>query len=131
MKANTDAETALKRKLCNLEQTYWKNLTQGNIEGMRELWHKRFVGWPAHSDNPVNYEQATESLRRLLEDQMTTSCILRPCAFEFHGDIAIVHYRVDAKIVRQGKEEIVSIRMTHTWLREQEEWRIIGGMSAI
>ncbi len=130
MKANTDAETALKRKLCDLEQTYWKNLTQGNIEGMRELWHERFVGWPAHSDNPVTYDQASESLRRLFEDQMVTSCVLRPCAFELHGEIAIVHYRVDARISRQGKQEDSSIRMTHTWLCEEGEWRIIGGMSA-
>jgi ketosteroid isomerase-like protein len=42
------------------------------------------------------------------------------------GDVAVNHYTVHLKR-KDGKKR--SMRITHTWVREEAGWKVLGGMS--
>jgi ketosteroid isomerase-like protein len=56
---------------------------------------------------------------------------LKPKAVRIFGDFGIVHYEVHIKaFLKAGSELVVHERLTHTWLKTENGWKIICGMSA-
>ncbi len=53
-------------------------------------------------------------------------------AIHVTGDVAIDHYRIKANWANNEGTEVRTdaFRITHTWIRTNGEWQIIGGMSA-
>jgi ketosteroid isomerase-like protein len=49
------------------------------------------------------------------------------------GDVAIDHYRIKANWAKTDSGEVTktdTARITHTWIRTDGGWQILGGMSA-
>ena len=49
------------------------------------------------------------------------------------GDIALDHYRIKANWASSDTGQVVqtdTMRITHTWIRTNSTWQILGGMSA-
>ena len=86
---------------------------------------------PSHSAEPVHGTAARTSLEELRESTKIITYQLHPHAIVIHGKVAIVHYLADMKVESSEGEETTSlIRITHTWLKQKDAWRILGGMSA-
>jgi hypothetical protein len=54
-------------------------------------------------------------------------------AIQVTGDVAIDHYRIKFDWVKNDTGEVVrtdAMRITHTWIRANGTWQILGGMSA-
>ncbi len=46
------------------------------------------------------------------------------------GDIAITHYLlISSWVDEDGIEQKSESRITHTWIKEDSQWKILGGMS--
>jgi len=60
------------------------------------------------------------------------SYAIEQLAVRVTGDIAINHYRIKAQwVTREGAAARTdALRITHTWIRTNGTWQIIGGMSA-
>jgi ketosteroid isomerase-like protein len=57
---------------------------------------------------------------------------LQPADIQVTGDIAVVYYRVTYKwLDKNSKGVLRTVRVTHTWLKTGNDWKIIGGMSAV
>ncbi len=53
-----------------------------------------------------------------------------PAALQVTGDVAFACYWITFRWVdRDGNGEALTLRITHAWLRDGKDWRIIGGMS--
>jgi len=67
----------------------------------------------------------------LHESLVILSVEIRPRAIHLSAEIVLVHYLVVLEIEEgDGGTAATSSRITHTWVKEDGRWRILGGMSA-
>lgn len=115
----------------SLEEAYFAHYAKGETEALELLWHADFVGWPSESREPVRKSSASQSVRDFLARAQIVSFTLRPMAIAIGGDVAITHYFLDLRLDDlDGGIVESSVRITHTWLREDGLWKVFGGMSA-
>ena len=117
-------------ELWNLEQIYMLNYKDKNLDILTNFWHKDFVGWPQSSAEPVDIGTASKALTKPSEERIIAFKI-RKQKILLHGEIAIVYYYIDVERESQEKELSRSTyRIIHTWIKENDKWQILGGMSA-
>ncbi len=115
-----------------LEEAYWQYVKALDVEGYRTLWHKDFIGWPSSSSMPVRKDHITDWLSSYKEKGSTLRCYtLQRAGSQLLDNIVITHYLLTSHWVdKTGKGEPATIKVTHTWLKLGDDWKIIGGMAA-
>jgi ketosteroid isomerase-like protein len=131
--SNTMAFDSEQKSVWALEEAYWAYLKEGDLESWNSQWHDRYVGWPHDATHPIHRDDVIRLNEQVVATLMagTLEYRLLPQEIVITGDVAIVHYlfnwnakeRTGEKIYRAGK-------VTHTWYRENDGWRILAGMSA-
>src|SRR5215467_2229173 len=115
------------------EETYWRSLKADDRETYLRLWDERFIGWPRYEDAPADkerirqeYAPGTTARGNVLDYK------LEPVSARSYGnDAVITFYRATvSRGTPNGEVETRTSRLTHTWMRTDQGWRIIGGMSA-
>jgi ketosteroid isomerase-like protein len=117
----------------NLEKAYWEYVKADDLEKYRALWHEDFVGWPLVSSAPVQKDHITDWITSNTSKGVKLhSYSIEQLAIHVTGDVAIDHYRIKAAWANNEGAEVRTdaFRITHTWIRANGEWQIIGGMSA-
>lgn len=128
---DTAVPSEAEQAIWDREAAYLDHLAAGNLAEVQRFWHDRFVGWPSHSLDPVDRETGRRSLEELLSGTTFDGVRIRPRAIRIEGGTAIVHYVAEfEKSGRDGETTPTSMRITHTWLRTSDGWKILGGMSA-
>jgi ketosteroid isomerase-like protein len=123
-------------QIWQLEKAYWEYVKANDLEKYRALWHENFVGWPFVSPVPVRKDHITDWITSNTSKgvilQFLQSYSIEQFAIQVTGDIALNHYRINATWANSAGAEVKTDRMriTHTWIRTQGTWQIIGGMSA-
>ena len=111
------------------EETYWRFVKADNREGYLDLWDDRFVGWPRFETVPIHKNKITHfiSERKVLDYKLEPLSVR-----EFGGDVVVTLYRSTVHSTHRtgGDESTRAVRLTHTWMKTEKGWRIIGGMSA-
>ena len=125
--------TADEEAVWKLEHSYWEYVKAVDLKGYAELWHPNFVGWPFISDKPVRMDgHVTDWITANRDKGLSLrSFTLEPAASQATGNIVVVHYWVTMTWVdKDGAGEPSTVRITHTWIKGDKGWQIIGGMSA-
>jgi ketosteroid isomerase-like protein len=116
-----------------LEQAYWEYVKANDLDKYRALWHDNFVGWPFVSSAPVRKDHITDWITANASKGLKLqSYSIEQLAIQITGDIAVNHYRIKANWAANDGAEVRTdaLRITHTWIRTQGAWQILGGMSA-
>jgi ketosteroid isomerase-like protein len=115
----------------NLEHVYWRHVQDNDLTAYLSLWHKDFLGWPASDAAPVRKDHITDWITRQTSKGLAFKTgELKPGGIQVTGDIAVVCYWITFRLVdKDGKGAAQTLRITHTWLKNGNDWRIIGGMS--
>lgn len=113
------------------EAEYWRYVKTGNVDAYVKLWHDKFIGWPCGTAHPKRKESIGDWVREVRDKRIDVAVDMTQEGAEDFGDIVVVHYsftRVDTypdgKVEGKGKQS----KITHTWLKQGNEWLIIGGM---
>jgi ketosteroid isomerase-like protein len=117
----------------NLEKAYWEYVKTNDLAKYRALWHEDFLGWPFVSSAPVRKDHITDWITaNTSKGVKLQSYSIEQLAIHVTGNVAIDHYRIKAKWANNEETEVRTdaFRITHTWIRTNGEWQIIGGMSA-
>lgn len=121
-------------QIWGLEKVYWEYVRTNDLEKYRALWHDDFVGWPLVSSAPVRKDHITDWITNNTSKGMKLeSYSIEQLAIRVTGDIAINHYRIKANWTKSDTGEAArgdALRITHTWIRTNGTWQILGGMSA-
>jgi ketosteroid isomerase-like protein len=119
------------KTIWNLERSYWKYVEHNDLTSYRTLWDKNFLGWPSVSDAPVGKDHITDWITAQTSNGLSAKVAeVKPAAIQVTGDIAVVYYWVTFQwLDKDGKGEAHTLRVTHTWVRNGQDWRIVGGMS--
>jgi len=115
-----------------LEHSYWEDVKTLDLASYKELWHPSFVGWPYVSPKPVRKDHITDWITA------DTSRGLHLASYSIkRGDsqatenLVVVHYWVTSVWAdKDGRGEPRTLRITHTWIKVGNGWRIIAGMSS-
>jgi ketosteroid isomerase-like protein len=115
----------------NLEHAYWDYVQANNLAAYVNLWHKNFLGWPAQSASPVGKDHITDWITSQTAKGLTLKSIeFKPARIQVTGDVAEACYWITFKwLDKDGNGAAHTLRITHTWLKDGKDWRIIGGMS--
>jgi len=56
----------------------------------------------------------------------------KPAAIQINGDVAATYCWITyGWLHKDGRGAVHSYRITHRWLKDGKDWRIIGGMSIV
>ena len=127
---NADEEAVWK-----MEEAYWAYVKNNDIEGFESLWDERIIGWGTGEKNPFQGfpEGARSWIQSIHSDP--TRVFKYELTREFvqgFGDVVVTQYRAREYFVLADTAEIADDefnKITHTWQRRGDTWRIIGGMS--
>jgi ketosteroid isomerase-like protein len=117
----------------SLEKAYWEYVKANDLEKYHALWHEDFLGWPFVSSAPVRKDHITDwIIANTSKGIKLQSYSIEQLAIQVTGDIAINYYRIKATWTNGegGELRTDALRITHTWMRTNGTWQIIGGMSA-
>ncbi|KPK65253.1 MAG: hypothetical protein AMS21_05240 [Gemmatimonas sp. SG8_38_2] len=129
--STTEYQSDDEQVLWELEKAYFAHLADLEFEELEDFWHPAFIGCPSHSPEPVGLDSAQHSLEELTAKLKRMSISLRPQAITMHGDVSVVHYFIDVEQEDlDGQVTEYSQRVTHTWVKSDGKWRVLGGMSA-
>jgi hypothetical protein len=121
--------TGAEQAVWEQEETYWRLVKADNRQGYLDLWDDRFVGWPRFENNPIHKDVIT----RFMSERKILDYRLEPLSVrEFGENVVITLYRatVHSRDSTGANESTHASRLTHTWMKTEKGWRIIGGMSA-
>jgi ketosteroid isomerase-like protein len=117
--------------LWDFEHAYWRYVQDNDLRAYADLWHEDFLGWPSVNAAPVHKDHITDWITSQTTKGLAfKSVAFKPAAIQITGDVAVVCYWITYKwLDKEGAGVAHTLRITHTWLKDRENWHIIGGMS--
>ena len=120
-------------KVWQVEESYWKVVAAGDVEGYGALFHKDFIGWPCTSETPKGMKNSSAWVEEIRDNNWKLTYDLRPEAVQLFDNVAVVHYAAEYVFdygngTRRGAGDWR--KFTHTWLKDGSRWLLIGGMCA-
>lgn len=125
-KDRTEAE------IWKLENTYVSCFRDAAHDEIIPMWHDQFLGWPGSEPMPTDKNGVIGFLKKYASIPGGWSFEIEPAGIQIHGDVAITHFIIHSSVNPNTESQYnISTRVTHTWIRESSQWKILGGMSAI
>lgn len=114
------------KEIWNLEKKYWECIKNADGETIKNLLHDNVISMRFRKSDPDNKPQELEYIRLWVNYRQLKSYEIRPLAIELFDNIAIAcfYYKFD------GKNFSDSGRVTHTWMKQNGTWYLIGLMEA-
>jgi ketosteroid isomerase-like protein len=126
----SERESSVARVIWSLEQAYFEHNRNADYEKIVSTWHEEFLGWPDPEPKPIDKEEGARYVRRNFKEPASFTFEIEPAGIRVVGDVAVNHYTVHFTTKDdQGREEKRSLRVTHTWIKENGEWKVLAGMS--
>ena len=114
-----------------LEEEYvacFRDATHGKAISM---WHDRFLGWPSSEARPADKTAVVQYLKRNASRPAAWSFEIEKAGIRVYRNVAITHFIIHRTYNPASEpKRTISSRVTHTWIKENSKWKILGGMSA-
>lgn len=124
------AQKAAEAEIWALEEAYWEYNRNADHRRIIASWHDKFLGWPDAEPKPIDKEQGASYAREKYAEPASYCFKIEPTGIQVLGNVAVNHYRVHLTSKDgNAKETKRSMRITHTWIQDGSEWKILGGMS--
>ena len=118
-------------KLWSLEEDYISYFKEANHNAILSYYHSQFLGWPDSELHPVDKEGSAKYLEEKYPEPTQVDFEIKREGIRILDNIAITHYLlIFSWINDEGVKQTSESRMTHTWIKEGSEWKILGGMSS-
>lgn len=127
-------EMNVKDTIWKLEEDYWLYVKNRDYKHYLQLWDENFKGYPSTNiiGSKANITDWIKDMYAKNQGKVFDYTLTRMEENVF-DDIVIVLYDATTSW-KNGKGEVVdktTFKLTHTWKKTPEGWRIIGGMGAI
>jgi hypothetical protein len=120
----------VEEEIWSLEEDYISYFGKANHEGILSLYHSQFLGWPDSELHPAGKTRAAEFLLEKYPEPTQSVFKIKREGIRIIEDVVITHYLLILSwIDDEGVEQTRESRLTHTWIKEDSHWRIVGGMS--
>ena len=114
------------QKIWGLVESYWESAQSGDLESLMNLLHEKYVYWPEGYTDAYNKSEMELLFTKWLAHNRPKMYELRVSAIQIIENVALVHYSFN----RKGNWGSESGRRTSAWMKNNGEWKCIGGMGA-
>jgi ketosteroid isomerase-like protein len=111
-----------------LELAYFSNLYRADYAGVLALVDPRFLAWPGTSPQPIDRDGSARFMRELIAAPTTCQVRIERAGIRVAGDVALTAYVLHVDCAG-GRASPRPSRITHTWVRQDAKWTLLGGMS--
>ncbi len=113
-----------------LEESWYSHHRDGSPDLAYALVHDDFRGWPTIASPGINKAGLIAVISEEDKNVASSEFELTQHAIQVVGSTAINHYTVEfAGKFRDGSEFNECLNVTHTWIREGTQWKLISGMA--
>jgi ketosteroid isomerase-like protein len=122
--------TVEEEEIWTLEEAYFTRLYKADYEGVLAIVHSQFLGWPGAAPQPLDKEESARFMKKLAPTPTPCTCRIERAGIRLLGDVALTQYTLHVNCGdTAGAPQIPSSRITHTWVKEGSQWKLLGGMS--
>ena len=114
------------KEIWDLEKKYWECIKNADVETYKILLHENVVSMRTRNYSPDNKPEEIEKIRRWVSRRKPQSYEIRPLAIQLFDKVAIVVFNYKYT----GNKFSDSGRVTHTWMKQNSTWYLIGLMEA-
>jgi ketosteroid isomerase-like protein len=121
---------AVEEEIWALEEAYFANLYKADYEAVLAIVDSQFLGWPGAEPQPIDKEGSARFMKELIPRPTSCTFKIEREGIRVLGEVALTEYIIH---VNCGDTAAVaktqSSRITHTWVKEGDSWKLLGGMS--
>ena len=115
------------KEIWKLEIKYWECIKNADVETYKNLLHNKVVLMGARNYSPNNKPEGIEKIKNSVSDESKPdSYEIKPLSIQLFEKVAIVCFNYKYT----GHKFSDSGRVTHTWLKQNSTWYLIGAMEA-
>jgi len=119
------------KEVWQMEETYWRDVKAFDEAHYLTLWHENFLGWPRDQKTPIGKVALRDAVHQKFQRKGTLDYEFLSKSVGVTGNVGITQYAVKSSFTGTGGEKTsFNSRITHTWLKTDQGWKIVGGMSA-
>ena len=120
----------VEEEIWSLEEDYISYFGEANHDAILSLYHSQFLGWPDSRNHPLGKISAAKFLGNNYPDPTQSVFKINREGIRIVNGVVITHYLLNVSWIDDvGAEQIRESRLTHTWVKEDSQWKILGGMS--
>jgi hypothetical protein len=131
--AGTDTDkrgSIVEEEIWKLEEAYFTHLYNANHDGVLALVHSEFLGWPDVAARPLDRQGSADFMKEGFSQPSSCSLKFQREGIRVTDNVALTQYIIHASCSdASGVVRKQSSRITHTWAREDQGWKLLGGMS--
>ncbi|MGD0521954.1 MAG: nuclear transport factor 2 family protein [Terracidiphilus sp.] len=124
-------QTENEKAVWKLETAYWEDVKALDMDSYKDLWHPDSVGWPYANSQPARKDHMTDWIAAHTDKGARLQWFeLKPADSQATENIVVTYLWVTSMWVdKAGHGEPSTMRITHTWIKTEKGWKILGGMS--
>ncbi len=117
-------------EIWSLEKNYFSYFREANHRAILSLWHPKILAWPDSEPHPAGKERGAKFLEEKYATPSQVIFKIKREGIRVIENVAVSHYLlISSWIDEEGAEQKSESRITHTWIKEDTQWKILGGMS--
>ncbi len=126
-----DAEfEAVRKEIWAKELAIYQGRGRGDLSIYLSSTADGFSAWPPHYDEPKGndgLQQTQQVMEGLNQERLEMNFV----SLVLNGDTAIVYYKTHRTMQADGTPADQRYDVTHTWVRQDGEWKVLGGMARL
>ncbi len=121
----------MEEEIWSLEEEYISYFSKADHEAILSLYHSQFLGWPDSELHPAEKTRAAEFLEEKYPEPTQSVFNIKREGIRIVEGVVITHYLLNISWTEdEGVEQTRESRLTHTWIKDDSHWKILGGMSS-
>lgn len=122
--------SVVEEEIWKLEEAYFTNLYNADHDGVLALVHSAFLGWPDAAAKPLDRQGSADFMKEGFSKPSSCSLKFQREGIRVTDNVALTQYVIHTRCTDpSGIVKKQSSRITHTWAREDQGWKLLGGMS--
>jgi ketosteroid isomerase-like protein len=130
-RADEASDKALaKSQIWPMEQAIYAGRASGNMSAYINNTASGYMAWPPQAAKPMGdatLKSTSGGIPPTSKEKLTMEFV----DLAVHGDTAVIYYRTHRTMRFDGTPVDESFETAHTWVRENGQWRVLGGMARL
>jgi ketosteroid isomerase-like protein len=126
--------SAEQKEVWSAIEGWWKLYDSNNVEGVKSLFHKDYIGWTWGDNAPEGQNEAHKWADHMVPKLKIAYTNLKPLKILVIGEVAIAHYYYSTNKTVDGKDVVELGRWTDVWKKEGDKWLLVadsGGVQSV
>jgi len=128
--APPSAVAAARDTIWTKEQSIYAGRGKGDLAPYLSALAAGYLSWPPFDPKPKG-EDGIKATQRKMAGHAEEALAMTLDDFTLHGDTAIIYYHTHRSRLADGTPADETWEVTHSWVREDGAWKVLGGMARI